>query len=121
MAIMPTIMAPIIAMDTRTCRSTSTLARLGIRGVGTILGTVRGVITPLGGIVLTIGVGADGMQAGTILGSTRGGVLRGAGEAGMEAIGDILITITISLMLLLTIIGTDVQDMNEAQVARPQT
>ena len=112
MVIMPMIMEPIIAMDIRTYLSALTLVRLGIHGVGTILGIARGDIIPLGGIVLTIGVGADGMLDGTILGLTPGGVLRGAGVVGMLAIGDILTTITISLMLPPTITGMDAQDMN---------
>ena len=112
MVIMPMIMEPIIAMDIRTYLSALTLVRLGIHGVGTILGIAHGGIIPLGGIVLTIGVGADGTLDGTILGLTLGGVLRGAGVVGMLAIGDILTTITISLMLPPTITGMDAQDMN---------
>lgn len=93
---------------------------------GTILGsTDLGAITPLGGTVLTLGAGTVGTLAGTILGTTRGGVLPGAGEAGTAAgmvlIGAAGITHTTTMLTHRTIIITDALHQEDTLLAEATT
>lgn len=102
------------------------MIRLGTHGIAGTVGThpghgiiVHGVTTLLGGIVHTLGDGAVGMPAGTILGTTHGAHL-GDGAAGMVLLIGVAVGITIITTSLIHPIITSTTDVRLQVVSLPE-